>query len=92
MNSITHLLISCVVANAGELSTNPACLSGSFGFFDSPARFSGQANKTDSRDRTNETDQFRFSVLVGLDQQSLRRRESLQPQQFHESLWPRPAN
>ena len=82
----------------GELSANPAGISGLFGFFglsgffDTPARFSGPANKTDQIDQINEIDQFRLSVLTGLDQQSLRRRESLQPQQSHESLWPRPAN
>ena len=32
------------------------------------------------------------SVLTRLDQQSIRRRESLQPQQSHESLRPRPPN
>jgi hypothetical protein len=32
------------------------------------------------------------SVLAGLDQQSIQRRASLQPQQSHESLRPRPAN
>ena len=79
----------------GELSANPAGLSGwsglsglsgSFGWF------SGPANKTDQIDQINEIDQFRLAVLAGLDQESLRRRESLQPQQSRESLRPRPAN
>jgi hypothetical protein len=82
----------------GELSANPAGLSGLFGFFglsgffDSPARFSGPANKTDQIDQINEIDQFRLSVLTGLDQESLRRRESLQPQQSHEYLRPWPSD
>jgi len=82
----------------GELSANPAGLSGLFGFsglsgfFDSPARFSSPANKTDQIDQINEIDQFRLSVLAGLNQESIRRRESLQPQQSHESLRPRPSD
>ncbi len=57
----------------GELSANPARLSGSLGFFglsgffDSPARFAGPVNKTDQIDQINEIDQFRFSVLTRLD-------------------------
>jgi hypothetical protein len=69
----------------GELSANPARLSGSFGL---SGWFAGPANKTDPIDQTNEIDQFQLSVLAGLD----RRRESLQPQQSHESIRPRPAN
>ena len=61
-------------------------LSGSSGWFSDPA------NKTDQTDQTNKIDQFRLSVFAGLDQESLRRRESLQPQQSHESLRPRPPN
>ena len=85
----------------GELNSNPAGLSGSFGLSrlsgfsglsGSSGWFSGPANKTDQIDQINEIDQFRLSVLAGLDQESLRRRESLQPQQSHESLRPRPAN
>ena len=40
-------------------------LSGSSGWF------SGPVNKTDPIDQINEIDQFRFSVLAGLDQESL---------------------
>ena len=92
------LPLSVHAEDLGELSANPAGLSGLFGFFglsgffDSPARFSDPANKTDQIDQTNEIDQFRLSILTGLDQESLRRRKSLQPQQSHESLRPRPAN
>ncbi len=92
------LLVSIHAEDLGELNANPARLSGSFssfglsGFFDPPDRFSGPANKTDQIDQTNEIDQFRLSVLTELDQQSLRRRESLQPQQSHKSLRPRPED
>ena len=52
----------------GELSANPAGISGLFGFFglsgffDTPARFSGPANKTDQIDQINEIDQYRLSL------------------------------
>ena len=77
------LPLSVQAEDLGELSANPARLSGSFGFFglsgffNSPARHSDPANKTDQRDQINEIDQFRFSILAGLDQESLRRWESL---------------
>jgi hypothetical protein len=89
------LPLSVHAEDLGELSANPAGLSGWSGLsglsgsFD---RFAGPANKTDQIDQINEIDQFRLSVLAGLDQESLRRRESLQPQQSHEPLRPRPAN
>jgi hypothetical protein len=76
----------------GELSANPARLSGPSGLSGLSGGFAGPANKTDQIDQINEIDQFRLSVLAGLDQESLRRRESLQPQQSHESLQPRPPN
>ena len=44
------------------------------------------ANKTDQIDLIHDIDQFRLSLLAGFDQESLRSRESLQPQQSHESL------
>ena len=67
-------------------------LSGFSGLSGSSGWFSGPANKTDQIDQINVIDQFRLSVLTGLDQESLRRRESLQSQQSHESLRPRPSN
>ena len=67
-------------------------LSGFFGLSGSSGWFSGPANKTDQIDQIHEIDQFRLSVLAGLDQQPIRRRESLQPQQSHKSLRPRPAD
>ena len=67
-------------------------LSGFSGLSGSSGWFSGLANKTDQIDQINEIDQCRFSLLAGLDQKSLRRRESLSPQQSDESLWPRPPN
>ena len=69
-----------------------ARLSGLSGFSGSSDGVSGPANKTDQIDQINDIDQFRLSVLTRLDQESLRRRKSLQPQQSHESLRPRPAN
>jgi hypothetical protein len=89
------LAVPAWAEDLGELSANLTGLSGWSGLsglsgsFD---RFAGPANKTDQIDQINEIDQFRLSVLAGLDQQSLRRRESLQPQESHESLRPRPAN
>jgi hypothetical protein len=68
-----------------RLSCSPG-LSGSSGWFSDPA------NKTDQTDQINEIDQFRLPVLARLDQQSLRRRESIQPLQSHESLRPRSAD
>jgi len=79
----------------GELSANPAGLSGSFGLSRLSGLFGSSGGVSDPTNKTNETDeidQFRLSVLTGLDQESLRRRKSLQPQQSHESLRPRPAN
>jgi hypothetical protein len=67
-------------------------LSGFSGLSGSSGWFLGPSNKTDQIDQIYEIDQFRLSVLARLDQQSLRRRESLQPQQSHESLRPRPPN
>jgi len=52
-------------------------LSGFSGLSGSSGWFSGPANKTDQIDQINEKDQFRLSVLAGLDQESLRCRESL---------------
>jgi hypothetical protein len=92
------LPLSVHADDLGELSANSVRLSGSFGFFglsgffDSPARFAGPPNQTDPIDQIHEIDQLQFSVLTGLDQESFRRRESLQPQQSHESLRPRPPN
>ncbi len=95
------LAVPAWAEDLGELSANPfnpdstsnpfatdaprlfAHLSGLSGFFDSPARFSGPVNKTNQIDQIHKIDQFRLS---------LRRRESLQPQQSHESLRPRPAD
>ena len=67
-------------------------LSGFSGLSGSSGWFSGPANKTDQIDQINQIDQFRLPIFAGLNQESLRRRESLQPQQSHESLRPRPAN
>jgi hypothetical protein len=86
------LAVPAWAEDLGELSANPARLSGSFGFFDSPARFADPPNQTDQINQTNEIDQFRLSVLTGLDQESFRRRESLQPQQSHKSIRPWPPN
>ena len=100
------LPLSVLAEDLGELSANPAGLSGSFGFFGFPISQPNErdkpnkpdkpvlvsVNKTDQIDQINEIEQFRFSVLAGLDPQSLRRRESLQPQQSHESLRSRPAD
>ena len=109
------LPLSVHAEDLGELSANPARLSGSFGLFglsgfsdffgfpisqpnerDKPNKLDKpllvSANKTDQIDQIHEIDQFRLSVLAGLDQQPIRRRESLQPQQSHESLRPWPAN
>ena len=69
-----------------------ARLSCSSGLSGSSGWFSDSANKTDQIDQINEIDQFRLSVFAGLDQESLRCRKSLQPQQPHESLRPRPPN
>ncbi|MBH0200342.1 MAG: hypothetical protein HP497_13150 [Nitrospira sp.] len=57
----------------GELSANPARLSGSFGlsglsglsgFSGSAGGFAGPVNKTDQIDQIHEIDQFRFSLLI----------------------------
>lgn len=64
----------------GELSANPARLSGLTGFSGSSGGFAGPVNKTDQIDQIHEIDQFRLSLLIGLDQESLRCRESLQSQ------------
>lgn len=67
----------------GDLSANPARLSGSFGlsglsgFSCSSGGFAGPVNKTDQIDQIHEIDQFSLAVLTRLDQQSLRRRQSL---------------
>lgn len=67
----------------GELSANPAGLSGSFGlsglsgFSGSSGGFAGPVNKTDQIDQIDEIDQFRLSLLARLHQQPLRRRQSL---------------
>ena len=79
-----------------ELSANPAGLSGSFGLF-GLSGFSGLFSLSgflvslvfrsgNQKNDINQKDQFRLSVLAGLD------RESLQPQQSHESLRPRPTD
>ena len=80
-----------------ELSANPALLVGSFGLFglsdvfDSPARWrSGLQDRP--IDQMNEIDQFRLSVLAGLDQHPFRRRECIQRGRLHESPRPRPPN
>ncbi len=105
------LPLSVHAEDLGELSANPARLSGFSGLFSSsgflisvvfrsanPLNETNRtnqipvlvsANQTDQIDQINEIDQFRLSVLTGLDQQPLRRRESLQPQS-HESLRPQP--
>ena len=46
-------------------------LSGFSGLIGSSGWFSGPVNKTDQIDQINEIDQFRLSVLAGLDQESL---------------------
>ena len=69
-----------------------SCLSGLSGLFGSSGWIAGPANKTDQIDQINEIDQFRLSVLAGLNQESLRCGKSLQPQQSHESLRQRPPN
>ena len=71
---------------SNQSATNPyatdaprlfARLSCSSGLSGSSGWFSYSANKTDQIDQLNEIDQFRLSILTGLDQESLRRRESL---------------
>jgi len=71
---------------SNQSATNPyatdaprlfARLSCSSGLSGSSGWFSDSANKTDQIDQLNEIDQFRLSILTGLDQESLRRRESL---------------
>ena len=86
------LPLSVSAEDLGELSANPAGLSGSFGFSGLSGGVSDPTNKTNETDWTDEIDQFRLSVLTRLDQESLRRRESLQPQQSHESLRTRPPD
>ena len=86
------LPLSVHAEDLGELSANPARLSGLSGLSGSSGWFAGPANQTDQRDQINEIDQFRLSVLAGLDQESLRRGKSLQPQQSHKSLRPRPSD
>ena len=80
------LPLSVHAEDLGKLSTNLSRLSGLSGFSGLSVGVSDPTNKT------NEIDQFRLSVLAGLDQESIRRGKSLQPQQSHESLRPRPPN
>ena len=83
------LAVPAWAEDLGELSANPARFSGSFGL-SGLSGFSGLSggvcdptNKTNETDQIDQIDQFRLSQ---------RRRESLQPQQSHESLRPRPPN
>ena len=61
-------------------------LSGFSGLSGSSGWFSGPANKTDQIDQINKIDQFRIFVLTGLDQESLRRRESLSTNPYGRGL------
>jgi hypothetical protein len=62
--------------------------------YDQQGNYRGKlsTNPYDPDSTSNPYGPLRLSVLARLDQQSLRRRESLQPQQSHEPLRPRSAN
>ena len=55
---VLPLSLSVHAEDLGELSANPARLSGLSGLFGSSGWFSGQASKINQIDRTNETDQL----------------------------------
>ena len=78
---------------SNQSATNPVATAAPR-LYDQQGNYRGKlsANPYDPDSTSNPLWTLRLSVFAGLDQESIRRRESLQPQQSHQSLRPRPAN